>query len=88
MVRGYDESNNPKRRPKRPQTDREKMDIIKQVFPDAYEVVTPSSPPQEERTYEEFYFDDDSYSPDEYDRGKGPDDPYDAGKKKDPYDKE
>lgn len=40
MARGNDESNNPRRRPQRPQTDEEKMAIVKQVFPNAREVVS------------------------------------------------
>lgn len=44
MARGNDEAHNPRRRPQRPQTDEEKMAIVKQVFPDAHEVITPHSP--------------------------------------------
>lgn len=38
MARGNDESRNPRRRPQRPQTDEEKMAVVKQVFPNAQEV--------------------------------------------------
>lgn len=40
MARGNDERHNPNRRPQRPQTDEEKMAIVKQVFPNAREVNT------------------------------------------------
>lgn len=38
MARGNDERHNPNRRPQRPQTDEEKMAIVKQVFPNAKEI--------------------------------------------------
>lgn len=38
MARGNDEAHNPRRRPQRPQTDEEKMAIVKQVFPNAQEI--------------------------------------------------
>ena len=122
MARGNDESNNPRRRPQRPQTDEEKMAIVKQVFPNAHEVITPHEPDIEEDEDEaralrlekeyadmaasyyqtaqndatkEYYGDDyNAYKmhmageTDEYEKGQDPDDPYDKGKKKDPYDKE
>lgn len=40
MARGTDEAHNPNRRPQRPQTEAEKMAIVKQVFPNAQEVDT------------------------------------------------
>lgn len=40
MARGNDERHNPSRRPQRPQTDEEKMAIIKQVFPNAREITS------------------------------------------------
>lgn len=40
MARGNDERHNLNRRPQRPQTDEEKMAIVKQVFPNAKEVKT------------------------------------------------
>jgi len=53
MARGKDESNNPRRRPQRPQTDEEKMAIVKQVFPNAQEVNVNEN--------EEMDMDDDDY---------------------------
>jgi len=53
MVRGRDEAHNPNRRPQRPQTDEEKMAIVKQVFPNAQEVNVNEN--------EEMDMDDDDY---------------------------
>ena len=59
MTRGKDEAHNPNRRPQRPQTDEEKMAIVKQVFPNAQEVEGPRDYTDEEeaeanRLYEEY----------------------------------
>jgi len=59
MAKGKDESNNPRRRPQRPQTDEEKMAIVKQVFPNAQEVEGPRDFTDEEeaeadRLWEEY----------------------------------
>lgn len=57
MPRGRDEAHNPKRRPQRPQTDEEKMAIVKEVFPNAQEV-DPNA-----KVSDNPYDDDNDYSP-------------------------
>lgn len=70
MTRGKDEAHNPNRRPQRPQTDEEKMAIVKQVFPNAQEVV--SDVDEDEEIMEQLTedarqksYDDDEFNPPE-----------------------
>lgn len=74
MARGNDERHNLNRRPQRPQTDEEKMAIVKQVFPNAKEVA--SDVDEDDEIIEQMMQDErnKSYTEDDYEERHVPED--------------
>lgn len=87
MAKGNDEAHNPNRRPKRPgeQTEDEKIEIVKQVFPNAEVIDNDKIEEPEIPKAEDMYGELENKYSRNRDRQYGPPNNYGYGEEKDPY---